>query len=227
MRCGSVAVCPGRGLDHPHQEPSALRLARSCRQRRPRHLRQLPQAPRGRHARQVRPRQLGERSPRAPGASSTYLSLSASSRRTQADQRSLLPQEKVRKVLDIWTKASTFSSSAMARVSQKLLAAGSSSSKPARVASPARPSLSPGAFPSLSSSRSSGRRARVLAKHIRRAHRRRCLGGSTCTSCSSRGGAQRPASRRSVATLVSRPQPQCSRMPSSSRARSTSMTQTS
>ncbi|GAA5838102.1 hypothetical protein JCM9279_004126 [Rhodotorula babjevae] len=59
-------------------------------------------------------------------------------------------REKVRKVLDIWTKAATFSSSAMARVSQKLLAAGSSSSsssKTARVASPARPSLSPDLSP--------------------------------------------------------------------------------
>ncbi|GAA5905163.1 hypothetical protein JCM8208_000300 [Rhodotorula glutinis] len=58
-------------------------------------------------------------------------------------------REKVRKVLDIWTKAATFSPSAMARVSQKLLAAGSSSSstKTARVASPARPSLSPDLSP--------------------------------------------------------------------------------
>ncbi|GAA5941786.1 hypothetical protein JCM3775_000105 [Rhodotorula graminis] len=60
-------------------------------------------------------------------------------------------REKVRKVLDIWTKAATFSPSAMARVSQKLLAAGSSSTststKTARVASPARPSLSPDLSP--------------------------------------------------------------------------------
>ncbi|GAA6047077.1 hypothetical protein JCM3770_004185 [Rhodotorula araucariae] len=51
-------------------------------------------------------------------------------------------KDKVRKVLDIWTKASTFSSSALARISQKLLAT-STSSATTRSASPVRPSLSP------------------------------------------------------------------------------------
>lgn len=57
------------------------------------------------------------------------------------------PQEKVRKVLDIWTKASTFSSSTIAKISSKLLAtASTSAAAPAapRAASPGRPSLSPG-----------------------------------------------------------------------------------
>ncbi|TNY19613.1 hypothetical protein DMC30DRAFT_298575 [Rhodotorula diobovata] len=53
-------------------------------------------------------------------------------------------RDKVRKVLDIWTKAATFSPSALARISQKLLAT-SSSAPPPRPRSPTRPSLSPGA----------------------------------------------------------------------------------
>ncbi|PRQ72446.1 hypothetical protein AAT19DRAFT_16370 [Rhodotorula toruloides] len=55
-------------------------------------------------------------------------------------------KEKVRKVLDIWTKASTFSSSSIAKISSKLLATAStaaSSAPPPRAASPGRPSLSP------------------------------------------------------------------------------------
>ncbi|GAA5993264.1 hypothetical protein JCM11641_000943 [Rhodosporidiobolus odoratus] len=62
-------------------------------------------------------------------------------------------REKVRKVLDIWIKASTFSSSALLRINQKLLAASSSSSASrnadAKSASPARrePSPSPGLSP--------------------------------------------------------------------------------
>ncbi|BGP47654.1 hypothetical protein JCM10450v2_003519 [Rhodotorula kratochvilovae] len=51
-------------------------------------------------------------------------------------------REKVRKVLDIWTKAATFSASSLARVSQKLLAT-STASTAAQPASPVRPSLSP------------------------------------------------------------------------------------
>ncbi|BGP24198.1 hypothetical protein JCM10295v2_003106 [Rhodotorula toruloides] len=48
-------------------------------------------------------------------------------------------KEKVRKVLDIWTKASTFSSSTIAKISSKLLATASSSAAPAP-ASQAAPS---------------------------------------------------------------------------------------
>lgn len=54
-------------------------------------------------------------------------------------------QEKVRKVLDIWTRASTFGASALAKISSKLLAV--SAAAPATAApqmSPGRPSLSPG-----------------------------------------------------------------------------------
>ncbi|GJN88925.1 hypothetical protein Rhopal_001896-T1 [Rhodotorula paludigena] len=51
-------------------------------------------------------------------------------------------KEKVRKVLDIWTKAGTFSSSALVRITQKLLATNTASPAP-RQASPERPSLSP------------------------------------------------------------------------------------
>ncbi|KWU46240.1 hypothetical protein RHOSPDRAFT_32238 [Rhodotorula sp. JG-1b] len=55
-------------------------------------------------------------------------------------------REKVRKVLDIWTRASTFGASALAKISTKLLAV--SAAAPAAVAaplmSPGRPSLSPG-----------------------------------------------------------------------------------
>ncbi|GAA6024062.1 hypothetical protein JCM10207_009295 [Rhodosporidiobolus poonsookiae] len=61
-------------------------------------------------------------------------------------------KEKVRKVLDIWTKAGTFSSSQLVRISQKLLASSSmksSSSTPAAgtSGSPKQPSLSPGLSP--------------------------------------------------------------------------------
>lgn len=41
------------------------------------------------------------------------------------------PQEKVRKVLDIWTKAGTFSAISLARISNKLLASNSESAAPA------------------------------------------------------------------------------------------------
>jgi len=73
-------------------------------------------------------------------------------------------QEKVRKVLDIWTKAGTFSSSALARLGNKLLAATSSStstsngkstttsmgmSPVAPAMSPGGPSASPGKSPFL------------------------------------------------------------------------------
>ncbi|BGP55166.1 hypothetical protein JCM8202v2_002763 [Rhodotorula sphaerocarpa] len=51
-------------------------------------------------------------------------------------------REKVRKVLDIWTRASTFSATALARIETKLLA--TSSSAPVAQMSPGRPSLSPG-----------------------------------------------------------------------------------
>ncbi|BGP31609.1 hypothetical protein JCM10296v2_003381 [Rhodotorula toruloides] len=77
-------------------------------------------------------------------------------------------KEKVRKVLDIWTKASTFSSSTIAKISSKLLATASTSAAPAppRAASPGRPSLSPGPVsPPRDStpSTSSGIPANVLA----------------------------------------------------------------
>ncbi|GAA5982123.1 hypothetical protein JCM10908_004750 [Rhodotorula pacifica] len=51
-------------------------------------------------------------------------------------------KEKVRKVLDIWTRASTFGASALAKISYKLLAV--SAAAPVAQMSPGRPSLSPG-----------------------------------------------------------------------------------
>ncbi|CEQ43136.1 SPOSA6832_05035 [Sporobolomyces salmonicolor] len=64
-------------------------------------------------------------------------------------------KEKVRKVLDIWTKAATFSSSVLVRISQKLLASTSSSSTTASPStrgggmSPVAPAMSPSG-PSIS-----------------------------------------------------------------------------
>ncbi|GAA5956355.1 hypothetical protein JCM8115_001696 [Rhodotorula mucilaginosa] len=52
-------------------------------------------------------------------------------------------REKVRKVLDIWTRASTFGASALAKISTKLLAV-SAAAPAAPQMSPGRPSLSPG-----------------------------------------------------------------------------------
>ncbi|GAA5994250.1 hypothetical protein JCM5350_001822 [Sporobolomyces pararoseus] len=71
-------------------------------------------------------------------------------------------REKVRKVMDIWTKAGTFSSSALARLGNKLLATSTSTesksaqrSPVAPMMSPTGPSASPGLHPPPSASTSS------------------------------------------------------------------------
>ncbi|GAA5961998.1 hypothetical protein JCM3765_007191 [Sporobolomyces pararoseus] len=52
-------------------------------------------------------------------------------------------REKVRKVMDIWTKAGTFSSSALARLGNKLLAASTSAESKTSQRSPVAPMMSP------------------------------------------------------------------------------------
>lgn len=103
-------------------------------------------------------------------------------------------QEKVRKVLDIWTRASTFGASALAKISSKLLAV-SAAAAPVAQMSPGRPSLSPGEA-ILSRSKAS------LGYTLARAAWPRCFGRSFQSYVSGAAGPQLrgPQSRETAPT---------------------------